>query len=109
MVNKHTPMMQQYLRLKAQHPDMLMFYRKGDFCELFFDDAEKAAKQLDVTLTRCGVSAGVPVKMAGVPYHAAKQYLAKLIRLGLSVAICGQIGDPDVAKGLVERQVTRII
>ena len=109
MVNKHTPMMQQYLRLKAQHPDMLMFYRMGDFYELFFDDAEKAAKLLDITLTQRGVSAGVPVKMAGVPYHAAEQYLARLIRLGLSVAICEQIGDPDIAKGLVERQVTRII
>ncbi|MCZ6897730.1 MAG: DNA mismatch repair protein MutS, partial [Betaproteobacteria bacterium] len=109
MVNKHTPMMQQYLRLKAQHPDMLMFYRMGDFYELFFDDAEKAAKLLDITLTRRGISAGVPVKMAGVPYHAAEQYLVRLIRLGLSVAICEQIGDPDIAKGLVERQVTRII
>ena len=102
-------MMQQYLRLKAQHPDMLMFYRMGDFYELFFDDAEKAAKLLDITLTRRGISAGVPVKMAGVPYHAAEQYLVRLIRLGLSVAICEQIGDPDIAKGLVERQVTRII
>ena len=109
MVNKHTPMMQQYLRLKAQHPDMLMFYRMGDFYELFFDDAEKAAKLLDITLTRRGISAGVPVKMAGVPYHSAEQYLVRLIRLGLSVAICEQIGDPDIAKGLVERQVTRII
>jgi len=102
-------MMQQYLRLKAQHPDMLMFYRMGDFYELFFDDAEKAAKLLDITLTRRGISAGVPIKMAGVPYHAAEQYLVRLIRLGLSVAICEQIGDPDIAKGLVERQVTRII
>jgi DNA mismatch repair protein MutS len=88
---------------------MLMFYRMGDFYELFFDDAEKAAKLLDITLTRRGISAGVPVKMAGVPYHAAEQYLVRLIRLGLSVAICEQIGDPDIAKGLVERQVTRII
>ncbi len=102
-------MMQQYLRLKAQHPDMLMFYRMGDFYELFFDDAEKAAKLLDITLARRGISAGVPVKMAGVPYHASEQYLVRLIRLGLSVAICEQIGDPDIAKGLVERQVTRII
>ncbi len=103
-------MMQQYLRLKAQHPDTMMFYRMGDFYELFFDDAEKAAKLLDITLTRRGVSAGIPVKMAGVPYHAAEQYLAKLVRLGLSVAICEQVGNPDVtSKGLVEREVTRII
>ena len=102
--------MQQYLRLKAQHPDTLMFYRMGDFYELFFDDAEKAAKLLDITLTRRGVSAGIPVKMAGVPYHAAEQYLAKLVRLGLSVAICEQVSKPDVtSKGLVEREVTRII
>ena len=109
MVNKHTPMMQQYLRLKAKHPDMLMFYRMGDFYELFFDDAEKAAKLLDITLTQRGISAGVPVKMAGVPYHAAEQYLARLIRLGFSVVICEQTGNPDTAKGPVERQVTRII
>jgi len=75
MSKKHTPMMQQYLRIKAQHPDTLMFYRMGDFYELFFDDAERAAKLLDITLTRRGVSAGIPVKMAGVPYHAAEQYL----------------------------------
>ncbi len=102
-------MMQQYLRIKAQHPDMLMFYRMGDFYELFFDDAEKAAKLLDITLTRRGASAGEPIKMAGVPYHAAEQYLAKLVRLGESVAICEQTGDPATAKGPVERQVTRII
>ncbi|SCY01581.1 DNA mismatch repair protein MutS [Nitrosospira sp. Nsp13] len=102
-------MMQQYLRIKAQHPGMLMFYRMGDFYELFFDDAEKAAKLLDITLTRRGTSAGEPIKMAGVPYHAAEQYLAKLIRLGESVAICEQTGDPATAKGPVERQVTRII
>ena len=102
-------MMQQYLRIKAQHPDMLMFYRMGDFYELFFDDAEKAAKLLDITLTRRGTSAGEPIKMAGVPYHSAEQYLAKLVRLGESVAICEQVGDPATAKGPVERQVTRII
>lgn len=105
----HTPMMQQYLRIKAQHPGMLMFYRMGDFYELFFDDAEKAARLLDITLTRRGTSAGEPIKMAGVPYHSAEQYLAKLIRLGESVAICEQTGDPATAKGPVERQVTRII
>ena len=102
--------MQQYLRLKAQHPDTLMFYRMGDFYELFFDDAEKAAKLLDITLTKRGVSAGIPVKMAGFPYHAADQYLAKLVRLGLSVAICEQISNSDVtSKGLVEREIVRII
>ncbi|MGH8762411.1 MAG: DNA mismatch repair protein MutS [Nitrosospira sp.] len=106
---KHTPMMQQYLRIKAQHPDMLMFYRMGDFYELFFEDAEKAARLLDITLTQRGTSAGEPIKMAGVPYHSAEQYLAKLIRLGESVAICEQTGDAATAKGPVERQVTRII
>ncbi len=102
-------MMQQYLRIKAQHPGMLMFYRMGDFYELFFDDAEKAAKLLDITLTRRGTSAGEPIKMAGVPYHSAEQYLAKLVRLGESVAICEHIGDPATTKGPMERQVTRII
>ncbi|HEX8873551.1 MAG TPA: DNA mismatch repair protein MutS, partial [Nitrosospira sp.] len=102
-------MMQQYLRIKAQHPDMLMFYRMGDFYELFFDDAEKAARLLDITLTRRGTSAGEPIRMAGVPYHSAEQYLAKLIRLGESVVICEQVGDPATSKGPVERQVTRII
>jgi DNA mismatch repair protein MutS len=105
----HTPMMQQYLRIKALHPDMLMFYRMGDFYELFFADAEKAAKLLDITLTRRGTSAGEPIKMAGVPYHSAEQYLAKLVRLGESVVICEQTGDPATAKGPVERQVARII
>jgi DNA mismatch repair protein MutS len=102
-------MMQQYLRIKAQYPDMLMFYRMGDFYELFFDDAEKAARLLDITLTRRGVSAGEPIKMAGVPHHSAEQYLAKLVRLGESVVICEQTGDPATAKGPVERQVTRIV
>jgi DNA mismatch repair protein MutS len=106
---KHTPMMQQYLRLKAQHPDMLMLYRMGDFYELFFDDAERAARLLDITLTTRGASAGAPIKMAGVPYHAVEQYLAKLVRLGESVAICEQTGDPATAKGPVERKVTRIV
>jgi DNA mismatch repair protein MutS len=109
VLNNHTPMMQQYLRIKAQHPDMLMFYRMGDFYELFFDDAEKAAKLLDITLTRRGTSAGEPIKMAGVPYHSAEQYLAKLVKLGESVVICEQVGDPATSKGPVERQVTRII
>src|SRR3990172_6245032 len=105
----HTPMMQQYLRLKAQHPDILLFYRMGDFYELFHDDAEKAARLLDITLTTRGASAGVPIKMAGVPYHAVEQYLAKLVKLGESVAICEQIGDPNTSKGPVERAVTRIV
>jgi len=106
---QHTPMMQQYLQIKAQHPDMLMFYRMGDFYELFFDDAEKAAKLLGITLTQRGASAGKPIKMAGVPYHAAEQYLAKLVKAGESVAICEQVGDPATSKGPVARKVVRII
>ncbi len=102
-------MMRQYLALKAQHPDMLLFYRMGDFYELFFEDAEKASKLLGITLTRRGASNGEPIKMAGVPYHAAEQYLAKLAKLGESVAICEQIGDPATSKGPVERAVTRIL
>lgn len=105
----HTPMMQQYLRIKAQHNDKLLFYRMGDFYELFFEDAEKAAKLLDITLTQRGASAGEPIKMAGVPYHAADQYLVKLVKLGESVAICEQVGDPTTTKGPVERKVVRII
>src|SRR5712691_6074670 len=107
--NGHTPMMQQYLRIKSDYPHMLVFYRMGDFYELFFDDAEKAARLLDITLTSRGESAGQPVKMAGVPYHSVEQYLGKLVKLGESVAICEQIGDPAQAKGPVERKVTRII
>ncbi|SNX60633.1 DNA mismatch repair protein MutS [Nitrosomonas ureae] len=106
---QHTPMMQQYLRIKAQYPDMLMFYRMGDFYELFFDDAEKAAKLLGITLTRRGASAGEPIKMAGVPYHAAEQYLAKLVKAGESIAICEQVGDPATSKGPVAREVVRIL
>jgi DNA mismatch repair protein MutS len=102
-------MMQQYLRLKAQHPDILLFYRMGDFYELFYDDAERASRLLDITLTTRGASAGAPIKMAGVPYHAVEQYLAKLVRIGESVAICEQIGDPATSKGPVDRQVTRIV
>src|SRR5213078_3704873 len=105
----HTPMMQQYLRIKGEHPDILVFYRMGDFYELFYDDAEKASRLLDLTLTSRGVSAGTPVKMAGVPAHSVEQYLAKLVKLGESVAICEQIGDPATAKGPVDRQVTRIV
>jgi DNA mismatch repair protein MutS len=102
-------MMQQYLGIKAQHPDILLFYRMGDFYELFYDDAEKASRLLDITLTQRGASAGAPVKMAGVPVHSVEGYLAKLVKLGQSVAICEQIGDPAAAKGPVERQVTRIV
>src|SRR5215470_598091 len=105
----HTPMMQQYLRLKAQHPDILMFYRMGDFYELFYGDAEKGARLLDLTLTARGQSAGAPVKMAGVPVHSVEQYLAKLVKLGESVAICEQVGDVATAKGPVEREITRIV
>jgi DNA mismatch repair protein MutS len=102
-------MMQQYLRIKGEHPDILVFYRMGDFYELFYDDAEKGARLLDITLTARGFSAGAPVKMAGVPVHSVEQYLAKLVKLGESVAICEQIGDPALAKGPVDRQVTRIV
>jgi DNA mismatch repair protein MutS len=102
-------MMQQYLRLKAQHPDILMFYRMGDFYELFYDDAEKGSRLLDLTLTARGQSAGAPVRMAGVPVHSVEQYLAKLVKMGESVAICEQVGDVATAKGPVEREVTRIV
>jgi DNA mismatch repair protein MutS len=105
----HTPMMQQYLGIKAEHPDMLLFYRMGDFYELFYDDAEKAARLLNITLTTRGASAGSPIKMAGVPYHSAEQYLARLLKLGESVVIAEQVGDPATSKGPVERQVARIV
>ncbi|MBI5660165.1 MAG: DNA mismatch repair protein MutS [Nitrosomonadales bacterium] len=101
--------MQQYLRIKAQHPGMLLFYRMGDFYELFHEDAARAARLLDITLTQRGASNGQPIRMAGVPYHAAEQYLARLIKLGESVAICEQIGDPATSKGPVERKVVRIV
>lgn len=102
-------MMAQYFRLKAEHPTNLLFYRMGDFYELFYDDAEKAARLLDLTLTQRGASNGVPIKMAGIPYHAAEQYLAKLVKMGESVAICEQIGDPATSKGPVERKVMRVV
>ncbi len=105
----HTPVMQQYLRLKAQHPDVLLFYRMGDFYELFYDDAKRAARLLDITLTARGQSAGQPSPMAGVPFHSVESYLAKLVRRGESVAICEQIGDPAKSKGPVERQVVRVV
>ncbi|MGZ5035919.1 MAG: DNA mismatch repair protein MutS [Usitatibacter sp.] len=105
----HTPMMQQYFALKAEYPDMLLFYRMGDFYEMFHGDAERAAKLLDITLTTRGQSAGQPIRMAGVPYHSVEQYLAKLVKLGESVAICEQVGDPATSKGPVERRVTRVV
>lgn len=108
-LSHHTPMMQQYLRIKSEHPGTLVFYRMGDFYELFFDDAEKAARLLDLTLTQRGASGGNPIRMAGVPHHACEQYLAKLVKLGESVAICEQIGDPATSKGPVERKVVRVV
>jgi DNA mismatch repair protein MutS len=105
----HTPVMQQYLRLKAQYPDVLLFYRMGDFYELFYDDAKRAARLLDITLTARGQSGGQPIPMAGVPFHSVESYLAKLVRRGESVAICEQIGDPAKSKGPVERQVVRVV
>ncbi|HEX7965401.1 MAG TPA: DNA mismatch repair protein MutS [Gammaproteobacteria bacterium] len=105
----HTPVMRQYLRVKSEHPDVLVFYRMGDFYELFYDDARKAARLMDITLTQRGQSGGSPIPMAGVPYHQLDNYLAKLVRLGESVAICEQIGDPATSKGPVERKVVRIV
>ncbi|WP_237467918.1 DNA mismatch repair protein MutS [Vibrio stylophorae] len=102
-------MMQQYLRLKAEHPEILLFYRMGDFYELFYDDAKRASQLLDISLTKRGQSAGEPIPMAGIPYHAVEGYLAKLVQQGESVAICEQIGDPATSKGPVERQVVRIV
>ncbi len=108
-LSAHTPMMQQYWKLKNQHPDLLMFYRMGDFYELFYEDAKKAAALLDITLTARGQSAGQAIPMAGIPFHSAEGYLARLVKFGESVAICEQIGDPATSKGPVERQVVRII
>ena len=107
--SQHTPMMQQFLRIKADYPETLLFYRMGDFYELFFDDAQKASDLLGITLTKRGSSDGKPIPMAGVPYHSADQYLAKLVKQGYAVAICEQIGDPQKSKGPVERQVQRVI
>jgi DNA mismatch repair protein MutS len=109
ILEQHTPMMRQFLRIKAEHPDVLLFYRMGDFYELFYDDARRAAKLIDITLTTRGQSAGQPIPMAGVPVHSVDGYLAKLLRQGESVAICEQIGDPATSKGPVERQVVRIV
>lgn len=108
-ISAYTPMMQQYLRMKAEHPKDLLFYRMGDFYELFFDDAKKASQLLDVTLTARGKVNGTPIPMCGVPYHAAEGYLAKLVKQGVSVAICEQIGDPETSKGPVERAVVRVL
>ncbi|EPF1955758.1 DNA mismatch repair protein MutS [Klebsiella aerogenes] len=108
-LDAHTPMMQQYLKLKAQHPEILLFYRMGDFYELFYDDAKRASQLLDISLTKRGASAGEPIPMAGIPHHAVENYLAKLVNQGESVAICEQIGDPATTKGPVERKVVRIV
>jgi len=109
MTQQHTPMMQQFLKIKADYQDMLLFYRMGDFYELFFDDAKKAAQLLDITLTQRGKSGGKPIPMAGIPYHAADNYLAKLVKQGLSVAICEQVEAAGISKGPVKREVVRII
>ncbi|HHO59513.1 MAG TPA: DNA mismatch repair protein MutS, partial [Thiotrichales bacterium] len=105
----HTPMMQQFLRIKAEHPDTLLFYRMGDFYELFYDDAKKASKLLDITLTARGASNGNPIPMCGIPYHAADNYLSRLIKRGESVAVCEQISKPGEGKGPVKREVVRIV
>jgi DNA mismatch repair protein MutS len=109
LLDAHTPMMQQYLRLKAQYPDTLLFYRMGDFYELFYEDARRAAALLDITLTTRGQSAGAPIPMAGVPFHSVESYLARLVRRGESVAICEQLGDPGKTRGPMERQVVRVV
>ncbi|WP_045770379.1 DNA mismatch repair protein MutS [Xanthomonas albilineans] len=108
-LKEHTPLMKQFFAAKADYPDLLLFFRMGDFYELFYDDARKAARLLDITLTQRGSSGGAPIPMAGVPVHAYEGYLARLVALGESVAICEQIGDPALAKGLVERKVVRIV
>jgi len=105
----HTPMMQQYLKIKGQHPDELVFYRMGDFYELFYEDAKKASELMDITLTARGQSGGNPIPMAGIPFHASEGYIARLVRAGQSIAICEQIGDPATSKGPVDRQVVRIV
>ena len=102
-------MMQQYLRIKAEFPHMLVFYRMGDFYELFYDDARRAAELIDITLTSRGKSAGEPIPMAGVPHHAVDGYLARLVKRGESVAICEQVGDPNTSKGPVDRAVVRVV
>ena len=106
---QHTPMMIQYMGIKKEHPNEIVFYRMGDFYEIFFDDARRASKLLDITLTSRGKSGGQPIPMAGIPYHAADGYLAKLVKAGMSVAICEQVGDPATSKGPVERKVMRVV
>ena len=105
----HTPMMRQYLTLKQQAGRHLLFYRMGDFYEMFYEDAERAARLLNLTLTKRGASNGSPIPMAGVPFHAMEGYLARLVALGESIAICEQIGDPATSKGPVERKIVRIV
>src|SRR5690606_9138515 len=105
----HTPMMRQYLALKAEAGAHLLFYRMGDFYEMFYEDAERAARLLNLTLTKRGVSNGAPIPMAGVPFHAMEGYLARLVALGESIAICEQVGDPAQSKGPVERQIVRVV
>ena len=107
--SSHTPMMRQYLTIKAEFPNILLFYRMGDFYELFFDDAKRAADLLDISLTARGKSGGNAIPMAGVPYHAVENYLARLVQLGESVAICEQVGDPATSKGPVERKVVKVV
>ena len=107
--SEHTPMMQQYFKIKVEYPDQLVFYRMGDFYELFYDDAKKAAQLLDISLTARGKSGGEPIPMAGIPYHAAEAYIGKIVRAGESVVICEQFGDPATSKGPVERRVARIV
>ena len=107
--SNHTPRMQQYLALKAGYPETLLFYRMGDFYEVFWQDAEKAARLLDITLTQRGQSGGQPVVMAGVPFHALENYLARLIKMGESVAIAEQVGEVGASKGPVERKVVRVV
>ncbi|MDO3722754.1 DNA mismatch repair protein MutS [Marinobacter sp. chi1] len=108
-LSQHTPMMRQYLKIKGEHPNEMVFYRMGDFYELFYDDAKKAAELLDITLTARGQSGGNPVPMAGIPFHAAEGYIARLVRAGVSIAVAEQIGDPATSKGPVERQVVRVV
>ena len=108
-IKQQTPMMQQYLKIKSEHRDILLFYRMGDFYELFFDDAKRAAQLLDISQTQRGKAGGDPIPMAGVPYHAVENYLARLVQMGESVAICEQVGDPATSKGPVDRKVVRIV
>src|SRR5437879_2594721 len=108
-LSTHSKMMQHYWRIKGEHPDKLVFYRMGDFYELFYGDAERASRILDITLTARGQSAGAPIPMAGVPYHAIEQHLARLMKHGASVVIVEQFGDPATTKGPLERKVARIV